>query len=393
MIENAIRFLMELDQLNRPKALEQQKNAVNQKPAMMAGMHAYFSVGTVIEGIHNLSKRLFGISLEPVCVQPGEVWHPNVRRLDAVHESKGKLGTIYCDLFQRPAPFTKTPYPAQFTLRCSRRIDNDPHIAFLRSHYEDLEYLGVRREHGREYQLPVTVLSCSFQQPSATQPSLLTWNEVETLFHEFGHALHSILGRTEFQHVSGTRCQTDFVEMPSTLMEYFIRHPTILSDVATHYSTGKKPTEIECVKFIDQQRQTESVQMQQQIVYAMLDQMLHASHETGAKWIDSDRISVDVQKTYRLERPDRHLHTGFSHLFGYGAGYYSYLWSRSIARDVFESSFQPSLDGGEWDRLRERGECYEMEILRFGGSRDPWLMEWEKLIRQPRSIVYSKNKK
>lgn len=163
----------------------------------------YTSVGTVLDTVSWLFNLLYGIRLVPTACAPGECWHPDVRRLDVMQNTGSglqKLGTVYCDLFARSrngssplgdydetAP--KSPHPAQLTVRCSRRIDDDdPTLAFPHTHYEDLKYLGVSSEKHRVHgqaghvlvrrQLPVAVLSCDFS--SAT----LSWNEVETVFHE-----------------------------------------------------------------------------------------------------------------------------------------------------------------------------------------------------------------
>ncbi|GBG84590.1 hypothetical protein CBR_g38873 [Chara braunii] len=172
---------------------------------------AYFSLQGCLSGLSLLTKSLFGVELREIQMPPGEAWAPDIMKLALSHDTEGDLGYIYLDLYPRP---NKYPHAAHFTLRCGRRISES------------------------EYQLPVVALVCNFPRPLAASPSLLGHGELETLFHEFGHALHSLLSRTEFQHLSGTRAALDFVETPSNLMEYFAWDYRLLSRFARHYSTN-----------------------------------------------------------------------------------------------------------------------------------------------------------
>ncbi len=157
----------------------------------------YFSAGTILQGLSRLFKTLYGLSFEPVNLRPGEVWHPDVRKLNVVDEKEGVIGVIYCDLFSRPG---KPPSAAHYTVRCSRRIDNDDAQGDLlpaswdwskgMTGEEDTAGVVIPGNDGR-YQLPIVVLTTDFQRPSVEDgPSCLVWQEVETLFHEMGHAIH-----------------------------------------------------------------------------------------------------------------------------------------------------------------------------------------------------------
>jgi hypothetical protein len=146
-----------------------------------------------MRGLSRLFSRLYGISFRPATPAPGEVWHPSVRRLDVVDEEQGTIGVIYCDLFSREG---KPPSAAHYTVRCSRRVDDDdPRGDGLPEGWDSrwgpgLETEGdaVRGMTGR-YQLPIVVLCTDFGN-DANRPALLGWHEVETLFHEMGHAMH-----------------------------------------------------------------------------------------------------------------------------------------------------------------------------------------------------------
>ncbi|KAI5114663.1 hypothetical protein M0805_001846, partial [Coniferiporia weirii] len=181
------------------------------------------TLGTVFMALSRLFKHLYGITLRPQDASQGELWHPDVRKLEVVDEDAGVIGWIYADLFARRG---KAGGAAHYTVRCSRRTDDDdPDADYIPAGYMNknvemsMNFDKEHRTHLRgikgEYQLPVVVLLCEFTPPSVTRGATrLHWHEVQTLFHEMGHAMHSMIGRTEYQNVSGTRCATDFVELP-----------------------------------------------------------------------------------------------------------------------------------------------------------------------------------
>lgn len=154
----------------------------------------YFSTGTALLGLSKLFSRLYGISFKPASIAPGEGWHESVRRLDVMDESDGQIGVIYCDLFSRDG---KPPGAAHYTVRCSRRVDDDDLAGDNLPDGWDaglgpgLDSGGVEIK-GREgsYQLPIIVLTTDFGSVEKNKPALLSWNDIETLFHEMGHAIH-----------------------------------------------------------------------------------------------------------------------------------------------------------------------------------------------------------
>ena len=408
-------FLQSLVQRNKSKALAE----LSKGGSGFFGRHGpslpVASVGSVMDTVSWLFRRLYGIRLEPAEVVTGELWDPSVRKLQVIEESEGsrrKIGTIFCDLFRRPtsngpAAAQKCHNPAQFTVRCSRRVDDDVDGAFPAEHYQDLEYIGLAR--GRDpakthhHQLPVVVLSCSFPIPSPQNPCILRWSEVETLFHEMGHALHSMVARTDYHHVAGTRCKLDFVEVPSILMEYFATHPRIRQRILS-LSQGVLESTIPLTDL--QAPPIPALETQQQLVYALLDQHYHSSMVRRADF-DSTREYYWIQKQYHVipstastlnssnnsstststststsnSNNNHHFpQTQFGHLFGYGAGYYSYVWSRTFAERVFSHSFRTALDKEDDSTLRLSGERWKDDVLALGGSRDPWTMPWETLM-------------
>lgn len=160
-------------------------------------IHPFFSAGTVIQGLSRLFTNLYGIRFVPCALRPGEAWDKDVRKVHVVDEAEGLIGSIYFDLFSRPG---KSPNAAHYTVRCSRRIDDDDlpgdrlpadwDWSAGMTGVEDYNGVQVKGKPGR-YQLPLVVLTTDFARPSFEEgPSLLAWQEVETLFHEMGHAIH-----------------------------------------------------------------------------------------------------------------------------------------------------------------------------------------------------------
>jgi mitochondrial intermediate peptidase len=321
----------------------------------------YFSLGTVMQGLNRLFSRLYGLRLVPRATLPGEVWNDDVRRLDVISDTDGHVAVLYCDLFERNG---KSPNPAHFTIRCSRKIQ-DVEL----SEKDDITSDGMaygRRDDGTLYQLPTITLICDFSRGAYSRPTLLSFREVQTLFHEMGHALHSIVGRTELHNVAGTRCATDFAELPSVLMEYFAKAPQVLALYARHYETDE-PLPIQLLEENLKAHATfESIETRTQIILAILDQKYH-SNLPATPGFNSTDVYHDVLKSYDVFPSVKTSWQGFfGHLFGYGALYYSYLFDQAIAAKVWKDVF-------ETDPVdRDRGELWKNEVLRFGGGRDPW---------------------
>ncbi|THW92377.1 zincin [Aureobasidium pullulans] len=347
-------------------------------------LSAYFSLGTVMQGLSRLFHRLYGIRLVPKEAAPGETWNNDVRRLDVIDDREGHVAVIYCDLFERAG---KSPNPAHFTLRCSRRIlpDELEEAEALRNAtgglFESAQEAATdglaanrsRRDNDELYQLPTIALICDFAIPAGNatkRPALLTFREVQTLFHEMGHALHSICGRTALQNVSGTRCATDFAELPSVLMEHFASAPEVLDLYARHWETDKPLDTSRVAERVNLDTYSQGSETEAQLLLAMLDQTYHSNLPLSPGF-DSTRTYQDVWGKYSsLPEPAGTSWQGFfGHLFGYGATYYSYLFDRAIAgkiwKDVFKRSELGAVDPGAGERFRD-------EVLRHGGGRDGW---------------------
>ena len=342
---------------------------------------AYFSLGTVMQGLSRLFSRLYGVRLVPREPLPGETWNPDVRRLDVFDDTEGRIAVVYCDLFSRQG---KNPNPAHFTLRCSRRISSAEvsEAAALSPLSASLEATQAANDgmttsisaNGDLYQLPTIALICDFQAPAdPTHPTLLSFRDVRTLFHEMGHAIHSVLGRTNLHVVSGTRCATDFAELPSILMEHFAADPAVLTLFARHWETDAPLPYDMIAEVLAIERKGQGAETETQILMAMLDQTYH-SHlplRAGAGF-DSTKIFHDVWNRYSSvkEPPETTWQGFFGHLVGYGGVYYSYLFDRAIAGRIWSEVFNSGRAEGAISR--ERGQKFRDQVLRWGGGRDGW---------------------
>ena len=380
----------ELDAWDRDYYTAQPLSSLRSKARAPDFLSAYFSLGTVMQGLSRLFHRLYGIRLVPRETLPGETWNSDVRRLDVVDDHEGHIAVIYCDLFERAG---KSPNPAHFTLRCSRRISEEElheaaslssQTGALFSTAQEAANDGLAtnvnpRDGNALYQLPTIALICDFALPPPNQPrpTLLTFRELTTLFHEMGHALHSICGRTALQNVSGTRCATDFAELPSVLMENFAPAPEVLALYARHWETDAPLDAERVAERVEVERRMAGAEVESQVLLGILDQRLHSSlpltwpeggQEVG---VNSTSVYRSVWKQYSAvpEPPGTSWQGFFGHLFGYGGTYYSYLFDRAIAGKVWRDVFQ-SRQAGAVDP--EAGRLFREQVLRWGGGRDGW---------------------
>jgi intermediate peptidase len=341
---------------------------------------SYFSLGSVFQGLSRLFNTVYGIRLCPEETLPGETWHDEVRRLDVVDDLGNVVAVVYCDLFARPG---KSHNPAHFTLRCSRSIsaeevneftlEDHPFSNAVAAATEGMAY-SVDKETSTVHQLPTIALICDFSNPRNSSglsetPTLLSLRDVQTLFHEMGHALHSILGRTSLQNVSGTRCATDLAELPSVLMEYFAFAPRVLGLWARHWETDRPLPYALVEERLRVERHMQGIETEGQIMMALLDQSLHARNWHEDSSLNSTAVYHQVYSTSSLPDPKKTAWQGFfGHLYGYGATYYSYLFARAIAGRIWKQVFA----NGDRATDRASGEKFKQELLQWGGGRDGW---------------------
>ncbi|XP_041007330.1 mitochondrial intermediate peptidase, mitochondrial isoform X1 [Juglans microcarpa x Juglans regia] len=299
---------------------------------------SYFPLPQCIEGLKVLVESLFGATFRSIPLAPGESWHEDVLKLSLYHPEEGDLGHLYLDLYSRKG---KYPGCAHFAIKGGRRISES------------------------EYQLPVVALVCNFS--GSCNPSTVRLNhwEVETLFHEFGHALHSLLSRTDYQHFSGTRVVLDLAETPSNLFEYFAWDYRVLRTFARHYSTGEIIPEKLVESMQGARKMFAATELQRQIFYALIDQTLFG--EQPASPTDTSSVVADLKRQYTSWKhvEGTHWQTRFNHLLNYGAGYYSYLYAKCFAATIWQKLCQ------EDPLSLTTGTALRTRLLQHGGAREP----------------------
>lgn len=310
----------------------------------------YFSLGAVMDGLSSLLRNLYNVSLKVQEPLPGELWTNDVYKLAVMHEMEGLLGYIYCDFYER---IGKAHQDCHFTIRGGKLLPNG------------------------SYQDPIVVLHLNLPAPTWSTPSLLTPGMVENLFHEMGHALHSMLARTQYQHVTGTRCSTDFAEVPSILMEFFAMDPRVLRTYARHYKTGEPIPDKLLEKLVASKSVFAASEMQLQTFYSMLDQRYHSEERWDSTTTTTQILEKVQNEYYGLPYvPNTAWQLRFGHLVGYGAKYYAYLVSRAVASWIWQKYFVDN------PFSREMGEKYRREVLAHGGGKPPRAMVGEFLGRE-----------
>ena len=288
----------------------------------------YFEYRRVKQGVMDLTSKMFGITYR--AVPDAAVWHPDVETFD-VFEGSRLLGRIYLDMYPRD---NKYKHYAQFTLingKASRL-------------------------------LPEGVLVCNFPKPGA-EPALMQHSDVETFFHEFGHLLHHVLGgNTRWAGISGVATEWDFVEAPSQMLEEWVWTPDTLQTFARHYQTNE-PIPADLVKRMKAADEFgKGIFVRQQMFYAATSLELHSRDPKG---LDTSRVVAELQNKYTPFKfvEGTYFEESFTHLDGYSAIYYTYMWSLVIAKDMFTVFSKQGLLNPEAARL------YRRTVLEPGGSK------------------------
>ena len=303
-------------------------------------LRPYFSLDQVIAGVFSTTNRLFGLTFTANPDIP--VYHPEVTAYEVYDRQGTFLSVLYADFFPRPGKRNgawMTSYRGQFK---EEATDIRPHISIV----------------------------CNFTKPTKTSPSLLTFNEVTTLFHEFGHALHGMLARGTYESLSGTSVFWDFVELPSQIFENWCYEKECLDGFAKHYQTGAAIPAVLVEKIKRAANFQQGYMTMRQISFARLDMAYHSQDPSGITDIKAFEKEV-LQPTEVLPSQEAtRVSTSFSHIFqgGYSSGYYSYKWAEVLDADAFEL-FQ---EKGVFDA--ETALSFEKNILSAGGSEHPSLL-------------------
>ncbi len=304
-------------------------------------LRPYFPENTVIRGMFECAHRLYGISLKQ---RYGvDVWNENVKCYDVYEDKFGsRIGSLFVDLYARPGK------------RGGAWMDE----CLTRRYRED----GV-------LQLPVTYLVCNFTRPVGRKESLLTHDEVVTVFHEFGHSLNHLLTKIDISDVSGINgVPWDAVELPSQFNENYAWQEEVLKFLSSHTKTKKSLPKEKLDAILAAKNFHSAMAMLRQIEFALFDFKLHLDYdpEKGARIFETlDEVKKQVAVTPQFA--DARFPNGFTHIFagGYCAGYYSYKWAEVLAADAF-SRFE---EEGIFNK--QAGQDFEDLILSCGGASDP----------------------
>jgi peptidyl-dipeptidase Dcp len=305
----------------------------------------YFKLENVIDGVFTIANKLFDLNFEKV--SNIDTYHQDVKTYNVTTTKGDFIAAFYADFHPRKGKRNgawMTSYKAQ---QIKNGVNERPHVSIV----------------------------CNFTKPTPTKPSLLTFNEVTTLFHEFGHALHGMLANTTYNSLSGTSVSWDFVELPSQVLENWCYEKEALELFAKHYKTG----EIIPMEYVEKIKESasfhEGMQTLRQLSFGLLDMSWHSqdsSKTTSVK--DFENEAFKDTKIYP-DVAENCMSTSFSHIFqgGYSAGYYSYKWAEVLDADAFEYFLEKGIFN------KEVATKFKETILSKGGTEKP--MELYKRFR------------
>lgn len=297
----------------------------------------YFELDKVVQGIFTIAKKLYNLHFDEVF--DIDKYHPDVKTYRVTDSEGGFKAIFYADFHPR-AGKRNGAWMTSFKPQQKKNGKNDrPHISIV----------------------------CNFTKPTKTLPSLLTFNEVTTLFHEFGHALHGILADTRYPSLSGTGVYWDFVELPSQIMENWCFEREALELFATHYKTGEL-IPMEYVRRIKESSNfLEGLATLRQLSFGLLDMGWHGSDPSGIEDVKAFELQAFGDTQLYPDVADNCMSTSFSHIFqgGYSAGYYSYKWAEVLDADAFSLFKEKGIFN------REVAGRFKDFILSRGGTLDP----------------------
>lgn len=297
----------------------------------------YFQLENVIAGVFSIANKLFDLHFEEVF--DIDKYHQDVKTYKVWDSKDNFIAYFYADFHPRKGKRNgawMTSYKSQFI---QNGINERPHVSIV----------------------------CNFTKPTATKPSLLTFNEVTTLFHEFGHALHGMLANTTYTSLSGTSVSWDFVELPSQILENWCYEKEALELFAKHYKTSEIIPMKYVVKIKESASFHEGMQTLRQLSFGILDMKWHSENPTEIASIKDFENEAFLDTKLYPEVAENCMSTAFSHIFqgGYSAGYYSYKWAEVLDADAFEYF----LEKGIFDK--EVATKFKENILSKGGTQKP----------------------
>jgi peptidyl-dipeptidase Dcp len=300
-------------------------------------LRPYFKLENVRNGAFTVANKLYGITFTKRTDIP--VYHPDVEVFEVRDADGSHIGILYTDYFPR----------------ASKRGG-----AWMNAY-------RMQAGTGKDAVTPIICNVCNFSKPSGDKPSLLSLDEVETLFHEFGHALHGLLSKVEYRSLAGTSVSRDFVEMPSQIMENWATEPGVLKMYAKHYKTGETIPDALIKKIQNSSHFNQGFATTEYLAAAFLDMDWHTLTEPEENDVHKfenasmDKIGLIPEIIVRYKSPYfRHIFSG-----GYSAGYYSYIWAEVIDADAFQAFKEEGILN------HETGMRFRNEILSKGNTADP----------------------
>lgn len=266
----------------------------------------YFQLEKVLQGAFIIAEKLFGITFKEVF--DIDKYHEEVQTFEVLDEKNNLVAVFYTDFFPRKGKRNGAWMTSYKSQAIKNGINDRPHVSIV----------------------------CNFTPPTETKPSLLTFNEVTTLFHEFGHALHGMLANTTYPSLSGTSVYWDFVELPSQVMENWCYEPEALALFANHYETGEIIPQEYVEKIKESASFLEGLATLRQLSFGILDMTYHAVNQEIADVKAFEKQAMDTASLFP-DVAENCMSVSFSHIFqgGYSSGYYSYKWAEVLDADAF----------------------------------------------------------
>ncbi len=300
----------------------------------------YFQLDKVIRGVFTVANKLYDLNFKEVF--DVDKYHPDVKTYQVTDENDKEVALFYADFHPRPGKRDGAWMTVYKSQEMKKGQNLRPHISIV----------------------------CNFTKPTKKTPSLLSFNEVTTLFHEFGHALHGMLANTTYPSLSGTSVYWDFVELPSQVLENWCYQPEALQLFAKHYKTG----EVIPQELIDKIKKAanflEGISTLRQLSFGMLDMAWHGIDPRGIKDVKTLEDKAFEQTKLYPEVHENCMSTSFSHIFqgGYSAGYYSYKWAEVLDADTFEYFMEYGVFS------REIAQKFKEHVLSKGGTEHPMIL-------------------
>jgi len=300
----------------------------------------YFKLENVLNGAFIIAGKLYGLKFEEV--KDIDTYHKDVTTYEVKDEAGNLVAVFYADFFPRKGKRNGAWMTSFKSQSIKNGVNERPHVSIV----------------------------CNFTKPTETKPSLLTFNEVTTLFHEFGHALHGMLANTVYPSLSGTSVYWDFVELPSQIMENWCYEPEALALFAHHYQTG----EMIPMEYIEKIKESasflEGMATMRQLSFGLLDMGWHSADPSGITNLKAFETEQFASTKLYPDVKENAMSTSFSHIFqgGYSSGYYSYKWAEVLDADAFEFFQEKGIF--DWETATK----FKDNILSKGGTEHPMLL-------------------